>query len=161
MEIFNIKRMTEIPIIAATATDAPEILVLQKTAYQSEAELYRDWTIPPLTQTLSQLEDEFSIKTFLKALQSDRIVGSVRASFDGGTCAIGRLIVHPDYQRKGIGTQLLMKIETIFSQAERFELFTGSQSRGNIHLYEKLGYRIFRKESLSSNVRLTFLEKRR
>ena len=28
------------------------ILELQKLAYQSEARLYEDWTLPPLTQTL-------------------------------------------------------------------------------------------------------------
>jgi ribosomal protein S18 acetylase RimI-like enzyme len=150
----------EIPIIEATAEDSSDILALQRIAYQSEAELYGDWTIPPLTQTLSQIEAEFENKAFLKAMHSDYIVGSVRASLDGGSCFIGRLIVHPDYQRKGIGTKLILKIETNFSLAERFELFTGSQSSGNIRLYQRLGYRVFREEDLSSNVRLVFMEKR-
>jgi len=151
----------EIQIIEATLNDAAEILALQKVAYQSEAELYRDWTIPPLTQTLCQIEGEFDTKTFLKALQSDRIVGSVRTSLDRGTCVIGRLIVHPDCQGKGIGTQLMLRIETMFPHAERFELFTGGQSRRNIRLYERLGYRIFREENLSLNLQIVFMEKRR
>ncbi len=151
----------EISIVEATRDDAAEILELQAAAYQSEAELYGDWTIPPLTQTLPLLEAEFLEKTFLKALQGGRIVGSVRASLDNGTCAIGRLIVYPDCQGKGIGTLLLARIETLFSSAERFELFTGTKSTDNIRLYERLGYRPFRAEPLSPKVTIVFMEKRR
>jgi ribosomal protein S18 acetylase RimI-like enzyme len=87
-------------------------------------------------------------------------VGSVRANQDGnGTCYIGRLIVHPDYPKRGIGTQLMYEIETIYNHAQRFELFTGSRSQDNIRLYEKLGYQIFRKETLSPQVELVFFDK--
>jgi hypothetical protein len=54
----------EIPIIKASLEDAAQILALQKVAYQSEAALYNDWTIPPLTQTLPQLEAEFDTRFF-------------------------------------------------------------------------------------------------
>jgi predicted N-acetyltransferase YhbS len=101
-------------------------------------------------QTLPQIEAEFASKVFLKAVQENKIVGSVRASFDNGTCLIGRLIVHPDYQKKGIGTQLMLRTETSFSRAERFELFTGSGSIENIRFYQTLGYRVYREEDLSS-----------
>jgi len=69
------------------------------------------------------------------------------------------LIVHPENQKKGIGTKLMETIEKIFPSTERFELFTGSRSEGNIRLYEKLGYRIFRKERLSAKVILVYMEK--
>ena len=39
-------------ITKALYSDLEEILALQKLAYQSEAELYDDYTIPPLTQSL-------------------------------------------------------------------------------------------------------------
>jgi GNAT superfamily N-acetyltransferase len=151
----------EISIVEATRDDAAEILEVQAAAYQSEAELYSDWTIPPLTQTLPHLEAEFLDKTFLKALQGGRIVGSVRASLAGGTCAINRLIVRPDCQGKGIGTRLLARIEALFPSAKRFELFTGTESKANIRLYERLGYRPFREEPLSPKVTIVFMEKRR
>ena len=35
----------------ASFEDAKEILDLQKLAYVSEAEIYNDYSIPPLTQT--------------------------------------------------------------------------------------------------------------
>jgi GNAT superfamily N-acetyltransferase len=104
---------------------------------------------------------EFEAKVFLKAVCADKIVGSVRATLDSGTCQVGRLIVHPDYQGKGIGTLLMDRIETAFPYAERFELFTGIKSINNIQLYQRLGYREYRQEDLSPNVRSVFMEKRR
>jgi N-acetylglutamate synthase-like GNAT family acetyltransferase len=154
------KNNVNVSIILATKEDAAEILALQKLAYQSEAKLNNDWTIPPLTQTLSDIEAEFSTKVFLKAVRENRIIGSVRASLDSGACLIGRLIVHPDYQGNGIGTELMERMESVFSAAERFELFTGDKSKQNIRFYEKLGYRRCREEDLSSRVRLVFMEKK-
>jgi GNAT superfamily N-acetyltransferase len=150
----------DISITQASPEDAAAILALQKIAYQSEAELNDDWTIPPLLQTLSNIELEFETKMFLKAVCADKIIGSARASLDSGACLIGRLIVHPAYQGKGIGTLLMRRIETLFSDAERFELFTGSKSIHNIRLYKRLGYQGFREQDLSPKVRLVFMEKR-
>jgi hypothetical protein len=51
------------------------------------------------------------------------------------------------------------EIENAFGSAKRFELFTGNRSERNIHLYRKLGYRIFRSEELTEDVTLVFMEK--
>jgi ribosomal protein S18 acetylase RimI-like enzyme len=149
----------DIEILLADITDADDILALQKLAYQSEAELYQDWSIPPLTQSIEEIKTEFSTKTFLKACLDGKLVGSVRVSFNRGTGFVGRLIVHPEHQKKGIGTKLIETIEKRFPSTERFELFTGSRSEDNIRLYEKLGYRIFREERLSAKVILVYMEK--
>jgi len=151
----------DIEILLADITDATDILALQKLAYQSEAELYQDWSIPPLTQSIEEIKTEFSTKTFFKACLDGKIVGSVRVSFNRDTCFVHRLIVYPEHQKKGIGTKLMETIENRFPSTERFELFTGSRSEGNIRLYEKLGYRVFRKERLSLQVELVFMKKRR
>lgn len=150
---------TDVRISIAEEVDVEAILVIQKLAYQSEAKLYGDWSIPPLMQTLEDIRDEFTRATFLKAVTGEAIVRSVRARMHERTCAIGRLIVHPDFQRRGIGTLLMDAIESAFRVAVRFELFTGDKSEGNIRLYTRLGYRVFRKEQLSSYVKLVFLEK--
>jgi hypothetical protein len=65
-------------ITRASIEDARAILALQRIAYQSEARLYRDWSIPPLTESLEDLRIEFSDKVFLKAKLGGLIVGSVR-----------------------------------------------------------------------------------
>jgi ribosomal protein S18 acetylase RimI-like enzyme len=144
---------------AAEFQDAPAILTLQQTAYQSEARLYNDWSISPLTQTLKSLEAEFQTHTILKAVAGDRIVGSVRSEMKDGECAIGRLIVAPHCQGQGIGSALLRAIETKASGAKKFSLFTGSKSEANIRLYQRHGYSIVRTEVESPAVSFVFLEK--
>ena len=142
----------------ANKDDLGEILALQKLAYQSEAELYDDFSIPPLTQTIEGIEGDFRNHLFLKATISTRIVGSVRAFMNHGTCYVGRLSVNPDLQNQGIGKKLLNAIERHFSGAKRFELFTGHRSERNIHLYEENGYREFRREQASKNIVMVFME---
>lgn len=151
----------DIKIVQANLDDASEILELQKIAYQNEAALYDDWNIPPLTQTLPEIQNEFKNAVFLKATLNDRIIGSVRASLNSDTCMIGRLIVHPEYQHKGIGSLLIRKIELQFHNAKKFELFTGTKSVDNIRLYQKLGYVEYRQEDLSPKVRIVFMEKQK
>lgn len=144
----------------ADISDAPEILSLQKLAYLSEAEIYNDHTIPPLTQTLEEVEDKFEDHIFLKAVENGRIIGSVRGNvLDSESVYIGRLIVNPDHQNQGIGTKLLDKIESCFPNFKRFELITGYKSEKNISIYTKRGYRIFKKEKFSDGLYLLYLEK--
>ena len=143
----------------AKIKDAKGILDLQKLAYKSEAEIYNDYTIPPLTQTLEEIRTDFESHVFLKASSDRRIIGSVRAHTRKETCLIGRLIVHPDFQNQGIGTKLMTEIERYFSGTTRFELFTGHKSERNIRLYQKLGYKIFRNERITSDLTLIYLEK--
>lgn len=151
--------MTTFAITTAEIGDAPAILALQYEAYQSEARLYDDWRIPPLTQTLDELVGEFHSGIVLKATAGAALLGSVRARQVGGTAHIGRLCVAPDMQRRGIGGALLGQIEAAFPAAERYELFTGSRSEGNIRLYQRNGYAVIREQRLSENVTLVFLGK--
>jgi ribosomal protein S18 acetylase RimI-like enzyme len=146
-------------VLNAAPDDAAEILTLQKLAYESEARLYNDWTLPPLTQDLSDLRAEFATTVFLKAMEGDRLVGSVRAREAEGICRIGRLIVDPQFQARGVGTRLMRQIEAAFPQARAFQLFTGSRSEDNLRLYERLGYRRHREEVVSPLVTLIHLEK--
>ena len=147
-------------IIQARFEDAATILELQKLAYRSEAAIYDDYSIAPLTQTLQNLQSEFDTKTFLKSVISGRIFGSVRGYQMSHTCYAERLIVHPNFQRRGMGTKLLKRIEELFPTASRFELFTGHRSESNIRLYSKLGYRIFKREPMTERLTFVYMEKR-
>ncbi|WP_024910980.1 GNAT family N-acetyltransferase [Chania multitudinisentens] len=146
-------------IDSAVVTDAEHILALQKLAYQSEARLYQDWNIPPLTQSMSSLITEFSDHVILKAVIDGAIVGSVRAKADNNRCLIGKLIVQPEYQGRGIGSALLAAIETHFPSVSYYQLFTGSLSSANIRLYQRNGYCISHSSPLSDRISIIFLEK--
>ena len=75
-------------ITKAGKSDAAEILILQRIAYQSEAEIYNDYSIQPLTQTLEQAIKEFDEAVILKAVAEGKIIGSVRAYEKDNTALI-------------------------------------------------------------------------
>jgi ribosomal protein S18 acetylase RimI-like enzyme len=151
--------MKNVAIAPARVDEAGQILKLQRLSYRTEAALYDDWTLPPLTQTLRELLEQYDDHTILAARLGDEVVGSVRARLKDGTCYVGRLVVHPRLQRRGLGTRLMREIEASFPAAGRYELFTGHLSEGNLRLYRRLGYQEFREEAISPSLRLVFLEK--
>lgn len=146
-------------IIRAGKEDLSEILSLQYEAYRSEAVLLNNKNIPPLQQTLADLQTEYAKNIFLKAIDDKgAIIGSVRCFSEGETVYIGKLMVKPTCQRKGIGTNLLLEVEKLCPN-KRYELFTSNKSLKNISLYERLGYKIFAEKNLSDDLTLVYLEK--
>jgi hypothetical protein len=93
-------------IKGASLEDADTILHLQMHAYLSEAEIYNNYSIPPLIQTLKEIKQEFSQQVFLKAIEEGKIVGSVRAYLEKETAYIGRLMVKPRFSKQDSCKQL-------------------------------------------------------
>ena len=151
--------MKNVAIGSARVDEAGQILELQRLCYQTEAARYDDWTLPPLTQTLRELLDQYEDHTILVARLGEEVVGSVRARLEDGACHVGRLVVHPRLQGRGLGTRLMREIEASFPGAERYELFTGHLSERNLRLYRGLGYTEFREQVVSPGLRLVYLEK--
>ncbi|ARQ71692.1 GNAT family N-acetyltransferase [Streptomyces marincola] len=143
--------------------DAEQILKLQYLCYQSEAELYGDYSIEPLTETLAAARAEISETCVLVARLGPEVVGAVRGRVDAdGTACIGRLIVHPRMQRHGLGGRLLVAIEDRLAAeraAARYRLFTGHRSEGNLRLYRRLGYAPVSTEQVSRHLSLITMEK--
>ena len=149
----------KLQIEPATPYDLQDILRLQKKCYRSEAEIYDDFEIAPLTQDLVSLETDFKSWTILKGTVNGQLAASVRGIQSGTTCFIGRLIVGKEWQNRGFGKMMLQAIERHFPGCERFELFTSHKSDKNLYLYHKQGYREFRREKISENLTCVFLEK--
>jgi ech hydrogenase subunit C len=171
--------------LRADKSDAPEILALQKIAYQSEAELYGDDSLPVMHQTLQELENDFERAfdrvaaladsqgtaadhrqeadriVFLKAVVNGKIIGSVRGFALGETAYLRRLIVHPYFRRRGIGRRLLKEIENAFPDARRFEAKTGHQSKRNLYQLAKGGYQVCRTEPATPHITWVYLQKER
>ena len=146
-------------IEAAEAKDLDIILKLQYLAYQSEATLFGTRDIPPLKQTLDEVTEEYNNGIILKMTDdSGTIIGSVRAHEDGGTVYIGKLMVHPDHQKKGYGSLLLTRIEECFP-GKRYELFTSKRSVDNIRLYKKMGYKEYKQEPVSEELVFVYMQK--
>jgi len=169
--------------LPADKSDAPEILALQKIAYQSEAELYGDDSLPAMHQTLHELEEDFERIpdrvavlasgqpaagegqppeeriVFLKAVVNGKIIGSVRGYAIGDTAHVRRMIVHPYFRGRGIGRRLLKEIENAFPEATHVEAKTGHQSKRNLFQLAHGGYRVFRTEPFTEHINWVYLRK--
>ncbi|KQM38639.1 MULTISPECIES: GNAT family N-acetyltransferase [Microbacterium] len=135
--------MADSPTIRPIDTDdAGEVLTIQRAAFASEALIYGDPDMPPLTQTLEELRAELVENLGCVAVTDHRIVGAVRARRDGELLLIGRLAIAPDQQGEGLGTLLLAAVEERGREAgaTEAELFTGGLSEANQRLYEREGY---------------------
>ena len=146
-------------ICQATYDDLQEILQLQYLAYQTEAALFGNKEIPPLKQTLDEVVEEFNSGIILKMIdENNRIICSVRAKELDGTVYIGKLMVRPDYRRRGFASRLMTEIENHFPN-KRYELFTSTRSIDNIRLYTRLGYKIFDSKVIDDELEFVFMEK--
>lgn len=146
-------------IFLALQEDFAEILEIQKKAFLTEAELYQNFNIQPLTQTLEEMIEECKGKVVLRAVVGEKIVGSVRANMVEGNCWMNKLVVLPNYQRRGIGEKLIREIEAHFTEAKKFTLATGARSESNIRLYQKAGYQIVSTTTFEGGVEAVMMEK--
>ena len=148
-------------ILKADYKDLEEILRLQYLAYKSEAALFGTDDIPPLKQTIKEVIYEYDHGIILKLVDDDNvIIGSVRAKEENDTVYIGKLMVNPDHRGNGYGKRLLKGIEK-YSSCNRCELFTSTRSVDNIRLYEKNGYKEFKREALNEELIFVYMEKYR
>ncbi|MEU0157677.1 GNAT family N-acetyltransferase [Streptomyces sp. NPDC006261] len=150
-------------ISAATAQDVEQIFRLQYLCFQREAELYDNYRIDPLVQSLDTVRGEVADDLVFVARLGDEVVGSVRGFTDrDGTGRIGKLCVHPRLQGHGLGTRLLNAAEAALAAdraATRFRLHTGHRSESNLRLYRRAGYARVGDATGTDGVRLILLEK--
>lgn len=122
---------------------AGELLTVRRAAFVTEAQLYGDPNIPPLTQTLDELRADLADPDVvtLGAWLDGRLVGSIRVALEGPKATLGRLAVAPDLQGQGIGTQLLLAIPPhLRPDTSEVWVFTGRDSVQNLAMYTKHGY---------------------
>jgi len=129
----------DVSLSRIAASDAGELLTVQRAAFVSEAQIYGSADMPALVQTLAELEAELRAADGWVARIDGRLVGAIRTREENGLLLIGRIAIAPDQQGSGIGQALLEAAES-HSHADEAELFTGSLSEANIRLYERCGY---------------------
>ena len=148
-------------IRVATVADAAAIAELTRRAFAQQAALYDDDTLPPLADTAASVTAEIGRGVvILVAEDADgSMVGSVRGEQTDRICRVGRLVVDPAQQERGIGRLLARAVEKRFPRAERFVIFTGHRSAPALRLYESLGYVREREEYVHERLSLVFLGK--
>lgn len=95
--------------------------------------------------TPGQAERGLAHTTFLVAARdSEKLIGMGRVLYDyGSTAYIADIFVHPDYQRKGIGSQIVRRLmdQTLdAAQAGERIFFILGAAKGKEPFYEQLGF---------------------
>ena len=76
----------------------------------------------------------------LAAYEGDRMIGLVRTVGDGQTVVlIQDILVHPAYQRRGVGTKLVDAILKRFSNVRQIQLLTDDTPQ-TVSFYQSLGF---------------------
>ena len=97
----------------ATIHDVPALLDLQCKAFGPLCEELGWEDAPILSESLEHLYEEFSQCMTLKVENEEGlIVGSVHGKVTDGSLYVGRLMVLPEYQQRGIGKRLFHEIQS-------------------------------------------------
>ncbi len=130
-------------VLPARPSDAGELLTLQRACWVQEAQDNPGVRIPALHESLEDVEAWLGRGVVLVVRSAGRLVGAVRATRRDDAWDIGRVMVAPDLQGRGLGRALLALIEEEApAGVTAYELFTGTGSLRNQRMYKKAGYRL-------------------
>jgi tRNA (guanine37-N1)-methyltransferase len=146
----TVRGLGELEIRAAAPADVPELMVLTRACWVEEvAEAAGEWEGPveSVEEHLAALRDW---STWVVRAEG-RLIGSVRGRRKPGEPHrwwIGRLMVAPDLEGRGLGRELLAWIEAQAPEdVTEFWLTTGRSRERNLRMYRKAGYRVIPGES--------------
>ena len=139
--------LDDVEVRLVEPADAGELFTLQRACWVQEQQDNPGVTIPALEESLDDLREWIATDTVLVARSPKSADGTVTSRLHpgphGDVWDIGRLMVAPDLQGRGLGRALLARIEAQApSTATGFELFTGVGRARNQKLYKKAGYRL-------------------
>jgi tRNA (guanine37-N1)-methyltransferase len=137
--------LTDVEVRTVQPGDAGELLTLQRACWVQET---RDDPSEPsgdpdaLTETYDDVRAWITEGTTLVLRSGSRLVGAVRGRLHEGRWHVGRLMVAPDLQGRGLGRLLLSRIEQVApAEVTELELLTGAGSARNQRMFRKAGYR--------------------
>ncbi|TXK79643.1 GNAT family N-acetyltransferase [Paenibacillus sp. N3.4] len=139
------------------------LLSLQLASYRVEANIIGFEDIPPLKdgiQSIREAEETF-YGYYLHEEGTNRLAGAISFTQEGTAITICRMMVHPEYFRRGIARSLLQYIltEQVRGGALRFLVSTGTDNVPAVRLYESFGFTVRRVFTVPPGVNLTTFER--
>jgi ribosomal protein S18 acetylase RimI-like enzyme len=141
----------------ALQPEALRVLELQRVSYQIEAELIGSILIPPLRETLPELQSCGEV--FHGWFESGRLLGFISHKLEEDVLDIHRVAVHPDGFRRGIARQLLEFVLKLEPSATRAIVQTGSLNVPACKLYLSFGFEILERKEVAPGLELTLFAK--
>ncbi len=147
----------------AKREDIDKIWKMQVEAFHGLLEKYQDYGLSPAAESIDKIraryEQPWTTYFFIEAEGSD--VGAIRIvdKKDGSRKRISPLWIMEEYRGKGYAQEAILAVEELYG-ADYWELDTILQEKGNLHLYEKMGYhRTGRIEHINDRMDIVFYEK--
>lgn len=148
-----------------TNEDILILLALQIASYRVEAELIGFEDIPPLKDGIQSIREAKETFYGYYVEESDTtkptLAGAISFEREGNTVTICRMMVHPNFFRKGIASSLLQHIlkEQEENGATRFIVSTGTANVPAFQLYERFGFTVRRVFTVPPGISLTTFER--
>ncbi|PGM90835.1 GNAT family N-acetyltransferase [Bacillus cereus] len=136
---------------------ATSILKVQIPAYKIEAAFLNSTAIPRLYDTVNDIRN--CDETFYGYFSENKLVGFISFMQEEQLIDIHRLVVSPDFFKKGIATKLLLYIFNMFPSSMTYIVQTGKTNTPAIALYKKHGFIEVADTTLPDGMVLTQLKK--
>lgn len=147
----------------AKREDIKTIWQMQKEAFAQLLDKYQDYEISPATESLEKVTAKFEQPwtTYYFIIQEDTAVGAVRVvnKNDGSRKRISPIWIMAEFRGKGYAQQAMLELEKIYG-SDHWCLDTILQEKGNLYLYEKMGYvQTGKIEHINEKMDIVFYEK--
>lgn len=147
----------------AKREDIKTIWKMQVEAFSDLLAVYQDYDMSPaaegLDKILEKFEQPWTKYYFIEAEGKD--VGAIRVidKRDGSRKRISPLWIMKEFRGKGYAQDAIRAVEDLYGK-DNWCLDTILQEKGNLHLYEKMGYkRTGRIEHINERMDIVFYEK--
>lgn len=153
----------EVKLIKASRDDMKTIWLMQKEAFGGLLEKYQDHGISPASESYERIIEKYEMEGSFYYFISDNgvNVGVIRIidKNDGSRKRISPIWIMPEHRNKGYAQAAIMEAERLHG-ADNWSLDTILQEKGNLHLYEKLGYyRTGKIEKINDRMDIVYYEK--
>ena len=147
----------------ANREDMHELWETQVEAFRELLEKYHDYDMSPAAESYERIlqKYDFTGTTYYFIVADGTKVGGIRVidKKDGSRKRISPIWIMPEYRNKGYAQQAIIEAERIYGD-DNWSLDTILQEKGNLHLYEKLGYkRTGKMEKISGLMDIIYFEK--
>ena len=126
----------------ASIEDAELLVKIYNASFYDDYVRYG--SCPGYGKTIKMMEESISIYPKYIILYDNEPVGCVSCTkLEKGVYEVGCLCIVPEYQGKGIGTNAIRFIKTLYEDLERLTLVTPIDKKENVKFYtEKCGFHI-------------------
>ncbi|WP_042463926.1 GNAT family N-acetyltransferase [Neobacillus dielmonensis] len=132
---------------------------LQREAYLVEARLINFYDIPPLQETLSEFRN--CGESFIGFFEQGELAGAVSYTVDSQELTICRMVVDPNFFRKGIAQNLLAAVENVHPDSKVIYVSTGKDNIPAKSLYLKNGFKLTSDIEVAPNFYMSQFQKKK